>query len=65
VGRSGSSCDVLSREPGLPGIKQKGQPMAALFSSLRLFLEAAAEPIFHAAGEGTTGTLAAALACAR
>ena len=44
---------------------KKGSPGAALASVLALFLEAAAEPVFHATGEGTTGALATALTRAR
>ena len=50
------------RPPSRPqwGTK-KGSQEAALYASRPLLLEAAAKPVFHAAGERSTGTLAAAL----
>src|SRR5271166_6993486 len=68
VGRSGSTGDAAPRHRNVLRLdprKQKGQPLAALPSLVTLFLEAAAEPIFHPAGEGTAGTLAPALTRAR
>ena len=40
---------------------KKGSQEAALYASRPLLLEAAAKPVFHAAGERSTGALAASL----
>src|ERR1700761_8295485 len=61
----GAEWVILARtiaKPPSAGTKKGSQP-AALFSSRPLLLEAAAEPIFHPAGERSAGTLAAALTC--
>src|SRR6185437_5682309 len=56
----GDSAALRTRRGRQWGIK-KGSQAAALVASRALFLEAAAKPVFHAAGERTAGTLVAAL----